>query len=170
MSHHLPASVVWSQTLADALFAAERRRLALKLEALCKKNQEITGTTWLGFLYDGTWFAPASQKGVVPVGSRTMLHMSLCDEMEAFKTDRANIRRDYDLVKQMLAKLILGWDELQDIRDALPDCVVHFDANLNRLSRQKTEAFTIRQDARAMRQYERIKSTMALYAATNLIY
>ena len=164
------SAVVWSQTLADNLFKAERRRLQTKLETLVHKNQEASNTDTTGFLYGGTWFQPAKYQYPVPLGSRGMLHMSLCDEMEAFQADRQRIRIDYDQVRQTLAKLLLGYDELQDMRDALPDCVVHFDPNLARLHRQKTEAFSIRQDERAMRQYQKVLPLMAMYAATHMIY
>lgn len=163
------AAVVWSQTLADNLFQAERRRLQVKLETLVRKNQEATQDGAPGFLYGGTWFQPVKDKSP-PVGHRPMLHMGLCDEMEGFLAERKRIRIDYDQIRQTLAKLLMGYDELQDMRDALPDCVVHFDPNLSRIPRQKTEAFSIRQDERALRQYHKVQPLMAMYAATHLIY
>lgn len=152
------------------LFAAEARRFQGWIDKLIKQNQEAYGVKEMpGFLYGGifyraSWLGPGDWPG------KKSLHHSLYPEMEALLKDREGVYRDRDFIRQTLVKLLQNCHDSEEIRNALPEGLVAMMPSLSCIKRTAEPAYTIRGDARAMRQYEKMLPKIELYSAARLIY
>jgi hypothetical protein len=151
------------------LFEAEDRRLQAWIDKLAKQNQEAQGNPRLeGFIYNGTYYRTSTTGlGNWPHGA---LHHSLSDQMEVLEKDKAIIDQDRAFIGQMLGKLLRPCDSYQDMRDALPDCLVNIIPELSPLPRSLSVAYTIDGDARALRQFNEILPKIELYVAARMMF
>lgn len=160
------------KALTDTLFKAEERRLDRAILALNQENKRLQGAQIDGFLHAGQFFLP---KGVSltlagPGQAKTALHKDLIGEMLHHLKDRSTVQEEREFISQTLYKLLNPCRTQQDIRDALPECLVNCIPELARLPRQREAAFTIKDDPRALRQYEKILPKMEIYSAARLLY
>ena len=158
--------------LVDTLTQGESRRLTAELLDLDRQNREITRSGHEGFMFMGDEFVPPNarilrSKGVPAV----MLDSSLHTRMSAFIADRVTLKNDKHQIKQVLFKLAWQATTAQEARDVLPECVVNLSPeSFHNLSRQMNEGFLIRNDQRAMAQYEKVKPKIEYYAAIRLLF
>ena len=151
------------------LFMAEDRRLAKVIEEINKLNSEAYGEQSYGFLYNGNFYLPATVSSAGR-GHRGMLHMSLNDKMEAHLRDVKQIELDKDQIGQMVFKLTYQCTTLQELRDALPDCLTDTVPELKSLRRYMIEGWTVRNDWRALAQFKKLLPKMQMYSVSRLIY
>lgn len=162
-SHQIIKAVV------SYLFEAEFRRLQKWTEKLCEKQTLARGDPMsLGFLYGGEFHRPEW----LPGGRwpRQALHETLRSEMEAFLRDRAIIRDHQQLISQTLFAMVRNCGTQQELRDALPDCLISIIPELSRIERVETVEFKISGNDRAYRQYLKALPLMENYSATRLIF
>ena len=158
--------------LVETLTQGESRRLTAELLDLDRQNREITRSGHEGFMFMGDEFVPPNarilrSKGVPAV----MLDSSLHARMSAFIADRTTLKNDRHQIKQVLFKLSWQATTAQEVRDALPECVVRLSPEtfLN-LPRYMNEGFLTRTDERATAQYEKVKPKIEYYAAIRLLF
>jgi hypothetical protein len=150
---------------------AEKRRLDRTLETLNQKNRELTKAPSDGFLYGGKFHLPATNTvTLAAVGHKSSLDPSLWEDAESFMSDQKTTKDDIQFIRQILFKLLGPCTSWQDIRDALPDFLVDTITETKNLPRLQKEAFTIQNDQRAIRQFEKLKEKLALYRAGRLMY
>ena len=177
ITKHNYKSKVIDAILAN-LFTAEERRLTAFIQAMCRKNQTAYGRQLDGFHYEGVFYVFEGRRGNL---TREVLHESLEPEMRGFKADRDQVFSDKQLIKQCLFALLepVGADLSgltvsmveQDYRDALPECLAQDLPDWARkLPRTREEAFTIKDNARAMRAYEKALPKIEFYSAARLLY
>jgi len=83
----------------------------------------------------------------------------------------AKVDLEKQLIKQSLSHLLIPCRSEQDIRDALPDCLsALMPRSIQALPRTNEEAWTIRNDERALRQYRKALPRIEFYSAARLIY
>jgi len=162
--------------IIDNLFEAEFRRLEKKLTAINIENKQLLLIKIDGFLYLDKFYRPNT--GTLMVANKDMyknaLHKNLWGEMDEHIEDIKNTNKDKLLVKQTLVFLLISCKTWQDIRDALPECLVNI-ACYDNLSkeyslRQHEAAYTIQDNPRALRQYEKVLPLMEMYSVTKLLY
>jgi hypothetical protein len=153
--------------IVDVLFAAEHRRLAHAVDDLCKANNEAYGEHFDGFHYQGQFYRPQGLKGQL---KRKVLHLSLHPRMDLHLQDEASVKLDEQMIRQTLFQLLDPCRSEQDMRDALPNCLTDTLGESAKLLRQNDEAFTIRDNERAMKQYKRVLPKLELYSAARLLY
>lgn len=156
------------QHITNELFIPEQRRLTRDKDALVVQNQEAMGQPVDGFMWQGKFYKLDNQ--INGVGKRLTLHLSLWNQMEEHIRDRATVAMDRKMIEQTLFSLIYPCSTEQDIRDALPECLVVVAPLPLAQERMRAEAYTIADDARAMRQYEKTIERMEFYSATRLLY
>ncbi len=158
--------------LVDTLTQGEERRLQAELVDLDKQNREIKRSGHEGFMFMGDEFIPPNAKTIRSRGvPAVMLDTSLHARMSAFIADRTTLKNDKHQIKQVLFKLAWQATTVQEVRDALPECVVNLSPeSFNRLPRCMNEGFLTRTDARATAQYEKVKPKIEYYAATRLLF
>lgn len=158
----------------ETLFVAEERRLKAAIDALVVANNELQGQTLMGFFYNGDYFIHSkllagTGAGYKPVVKST-LHMSLNDQMQAHLKDRVAIKLDRDQIKQILYKLTYKCLSLQEVRDALPECLVSLVPEQAKLRREKRQGMFFFGDQRTERQFLMLLPKMELYAVSRFLY
>jgi len=160
------------QCILDRLFKPEYRRLNEALKRINSENKKLTNSTIDGFLYRSSFFIPKISGGVVAgkFQNKNTLHPSLRTNMESYWSDRFTVFNDKGYISQTLFHLLRHTNTPQDIRDALPECLIRTVPEYKNLVRKNQPAFTIQDDPRLMRQYEEALPKMELYAAGALFY
>jgi hypothetical protein len=108
-----------------------------------------------------------ADKGPIPMKP---LHASLFGEMDTLLAGQATIQMDQSFISQTLFKLLYPCESNQDMRDALPECLVSLIDELHPLPRQREPAYTIAGDQRALRQYEKMLPQIELYVAMKMLF
>lgn len=156
--------------IIETLFEPERRRLDKEIERLDKSNREMKKHERWGFMHAGVVYVPKnSPYKREPTGYPT-LHFALCRDANSFMHDMQTVENDKQMIKQVCHLLIHSCETWQDMRNALPDSLVELAPSLKELSRTSEEAYTIRHDDRAMRQYTQLLDKIDFYVATRMIY
>ena len=158
--------------LVETLTQGESRRLAAELLDLDRQNREITRSGHEGFMFMGDEFVPPNARTLRSKGvPAVMLDSSLHARMSGFIADRTTLKNDRHQIKQVLFKLSWQATTAQEVRDALPECVVRLSPEtfLN-LPRCMNEGFLTRTDERATVQYLKVKPKIEYYAATRLLF
>ena len=155
--------------IAGSLFAAEERRLEkIKDQAIASNKECYPDKPHDGFAYKGNSYFPAGlMRGA---RTRVSLHLSLNGMMDEYLTDIEKVWTDRHLISQMLVPLLMPCSSAQDIRDALPNCIVDTLEDLKTLPRLRDAAYTIEQDTRTMKQYLKVLPRIEFYACARLLY
>lgn len=159
-------------SIADKLFEAEERRLNALIVKVNQENKRLSKSKVDGFLYDGQLYMP-KLGSIVMLGvnqTKVPLHNNLQGEMGKFIQDHKKIKDDRAFIIQTLFILLSPCISNQDIRDALPECIVDCAGDLQRLSRTREPAWSIQGNLRAIRQYNKLLPKLEVYAAARLIY
>jgi len=163
--------------IIDNLFEAEFRRLEKKLTAINIENKQLLLTKIDGFLHLDKFYRPNT--GTLMVANKDMyknaLHKNLWRMMDEHIEDIKNTNKDKLLVKQTLVFLLSSCIYLQEIRNALPECLVNIliaagYASVSSIKKTAPTAYTIQDNPRALRQYEKILPLMEMYSVTKLLY
>lgn len=159
------------QELLEQLFAADMRHLNKTINTLCAKNKAIKGGMIDGFIYSGIRYLPTAGNIIVADRGEAMptLDRSLYPEMEAHLADKKNIEAERTNIAQMLYRLLKPCKSPQEIRDALPECLVGYLAECKSLPRLREAAYTFAGDERAQRQYEKLLPKIEAYSVAQLI-
>jgi hypothetical protein len=154
------------------IFEPEYRRLATWIDRLCRQNREAHGDPELmGFIYNGKIYKPLECKDPDHVISRRGLHHTLTSDMDTYLMDLAVLTRDKSFISQGLFSIMDPCEDLQDVRDTLPECLKDTLDCISGLQRGvRPEAFTVDTNPRAKRQYEKILPRIEMYAVARLIY
>ena len=158
--------------LVPKMLGPDRRRLAGMLTELNKKNRRLQDAKVDGFIHMGQWYLPRTESVTIAHNSlpKTTLHRSLYAEMDAYLAEEQALGGEIRQMSQMLFLLLDPCQNQQDIRDALPECLVNQITGLNDMPRQREAAWTIQDNPRAMRQYEKILPIMEVYSTAGLLY
>lgn len=166
----LPDSYKLITTITRSLMEAEKRRLAGVKAQLVKTALERYGAHKDGFAYAGQVF---DREGL-PKGprQRVSLDYALYAEADDYLADMAQIDTDTRLISQILVPLLDTCTNLQEVRDALPECLVDTLPELQKFSRRMPAAWTLQgpTNDRLRRQYEKILPRIAFYSAARLMY
>ena len=150
------------------LFNPESDRLDREVAEICRQNRFRTRTEDQGIIFNGTTYLPTT----VPRRGATKAHLdpALYDRMDLYLKDRDIIAFDLGQCKQILFNLLDPCESFQDMRDALPNCLSETLPELKTLDRVKPEAWTIKDDPRAMRLYEKLLPKLELYSVSKLFF
>uniref|UniRef100_A0AAU6VZJ5 Uncharacterized protein n=1 Tax=Pseudomonas phage Arace01 TaxID=3138526 RepID=A0AAU6VZJ5_9VIRU len=157
--------------ISDELFKAEFRRLDGEVTRISRLNREAVPTVNWSFMYNGKVYQPSDSPTIKSgPGSSTGLAFSLTPVMEDYLSDLNTVMKDKKQIEMMLYKLIYQCIDIQEVRDALPDCLVSLVPQLERIPRKLNQLFLIRHDERTLRQFEAILPTMEFYSVSRLMY
>lgn len=159
-------------TIDKTLFVAEERRLKAAIDALVMANNEAHKQILSGFFYNGDYYLhskmlPSLQSVRVP---KPTLHISLNDQMQTHIRDKVTVKLDRDQIKQILYKLTYPCLSIQEVRDALPECLVSLVPELNKLRREKRQGMFFFGDQRTERQFLILLPKMEMYAVSRFLY
>lgn len=158
----------------ESLFVAEERRLKAAIDALVVANNELQGQALMGFFYNGDYYIHSKAVHNIKLSHHGMvkptLHMSLNHQMILHLRDRVAVKLDRDQIKQILYKLTYQCLSLQEVRDALPECLVSLVPELSKLRREKRQGMFFFGDQRTERQFLMLLPKMELYAVSRFLY
>lgn len=157
------------QLLSKSLFEAEYRRLERDITEIDRLNREVQHLQYKGFVYNGTVYIPKDATVLVK-GPKPALAYALTGEMQYFLKDQYTINNDKKLIEQILYTLLYQCNDVQEVRDGLPECLVQLVPELSKLQRKLNQTFIIRHDERAFRQFNDILPKIEFYSATRLLY
>lgn len=158
--------------IVNKLFEAEERRLNAEIIRLNQQNKRLSETKVDGFLYDGQLYMPKLGSITILSANQTKvpLHNRLQGDMGKFVQDHKKVKDDRAIIIQTLFILLSPCVSKQDIRDALPECIVDCAEELQGLSRTREATWSIQNNPRAIRQYHKLLPKLEVYVAARLIY
>jgi len=160
------------QFLED-LFVAEKRRLDKSLADLIRANNEVRVVQSSSFMYEGEVYTSTAftvVAGAGGAGTRPILHETLEAKMEWHLKSAKRVSEEEQLIGQIIFKLLSPCEELQTMRDTLPDCLAEMIPALRSLPRQGEVGCSISNDTRATKQFNDMLERIEFYAAARLIY
>lgn len=162
-----------SSEIVKHLFFAELARLDSVLNSIIDKNDRINGIDIsAGFMHQGEFYQRTNATRQPTAGEKLMLNPDLWPAMDKYLKASSRLIMEVHLVNQAVYRLVRGCMSHQDVRDALPECLVAQDqtGNYKGLQRTREAAWTLAGDAMALSQYEKILPSIEYYAATHLIF
>lgn len=157
------------QHLLKELFIAERRRLDKNVGDLIRQNNEVKQTQAAGFLYYGEYYTATGFQNMTASGKVT-LHDDLEDKIKWHLEDAKTVAEDERLIGQIVFKLTDPCETLQDMRDSLPECLATMIPALAKMPRHNEVGWSIRQDTRASKQFDKMLPKIEMYSAARLLY
>lgn len=154
------------------LFEADSRRLGETLKSIEADNMVFYGSTVGGFIFKNSYFCSHSFSGS---RNKVTLRPELYDRMESFLKDRELVRKDYDMIRQFILKMMPPPQllTLQSIRDVIPDVMIPFaHESIRNLARQRDFDDVLKAtDPRTQKQFRTsLLPKIEMYAATRLLY
>lgn len=162
-----------SSAIVKHLFLAELKRLDNTLADLVRDNENLQHVfDTVGFQYQGEFYKLSNADRIPPHGERLALHGSLVERMQRYLDRSGRLLWECTQVNQMVFRLVQGCTTRQDVRDALPECLVAQDKEMGLLEFERTRpaAYTLDNDKRAMKQYEKILPIIEYYSGTHLLF
>ncbi len=155
--------------LLENLFIAEHRRLDKSIADLIRANNETKRTQAAGFLFFGEYY---TAEGFQQVGNnpKVQLDDSLKQKMEWHLKDAETVANDRRLIGQIVYKLTDPCTTLQDMRDSLPDCLSTMIPVLKSMPRHNEVGWSLRQDTRSTKQFNKLLPKIEMYSAARLLY
>lgn len=156
--------------IINTLFAPDNRRLQTWVDKLDGQNREARGDNQLlGFMYLGRYYRPSHVEGRDPMGVKPV-DPTLYAQVDAYIADEKLVDEDKAFIRQGLYTLLDPCEDLHQVRDALPECLVDFLPELKEFDRDRAECFTLEGNARATRQFEKVRPKLEAYAVARMIY
>lgn len=156
--------------LIRRLFEPDTKRLQKWIDKMDAENRAAHGdNTLLGFAYLGRYYRPSHVQGADPTGPK-LIHGSLAGQVEAFNRDEQMVESHKAFIRQGLVVLLEPCRSNQDMRDALPEGLVQLAPELKTLTRQRAEGWTLEDNPRGKRQFEKLRLNLDAYAMARMIY
>lgn len=167
-------SYQWIDAIMEKLFAAEARRIDKMITELNRQNSEIKKKPLFGFMHLGQRYVPYHCKATAAALRRQpmpSLAFELLPEASRFINDVTKLEQDKDQIKQVLFKLLYQANNLQEVRNSIPDCVAALVPEISKLERTIVDpTWLIRNDERALKQYHKMLPKIEMYAMSRMIY
>lgn len=166
----------WVDAIIHALMGPEKRRLDRRISDLTRSNNTMKRVNAPGFIYKGEKYIPEDRRQEFGINRIQNKHLppiafELMAEASSFSLDKDLVDTDETQLRQLFYKMIRDSNTIQELRDALPDCVVRLMKDLSHVTRQNDDpAYAIRGDHRAMKQYEALLPKIEMYSVTSMLY
>lgn len=155
--------------LLSKLFVAEKRRLDKTVANLIRENNELCEVQAAGFLHYGEYYT-AEGFQTMTAGGKVTLHDNLIDKINWHIKNAKMVADDERLIGQIIFNLLDPCETLQDMRDSLPDCLATMIPELAKLPRHNEQGWSLRQNVRASKQFEKLLPKIEMYSAARLLY
>lgn len=164
-----------ADAIIKKLFEPEERRIQGIVDELFLANKAIKKQDQIyGFMHMGKRYLPTQFLAVKSAMHKQLLPslaFELLEQANAFQADVSKVEADKAQIRQAIVLLIEQTNGGQELRDALPDCIVNLFPQLAQI-RRLIQDFTwlIRSNPYAIASVEKALPKMEFYAATHLIY
>lgn len=154
----------WAKRIIEVLFEPEVRRFNNAINMLIDKNSRFVGYS-NSFNYFGENYGRNGQVG--RLGSPALVH-GLRQEMAVQIELKKQVEQDKGFISQIISRLLDPCEYSQDIRDALPECLVEL-TTLRSIGRLRDPAYTLN-SFRDRHQYKKYLPKIEMYCAVRLLY
>ena len=154
--------------LIKKLFEPEARRHQQQVNQLIEENDKLLGRYTQGFNYLGENYG--RDGAIVGPTTTEVLSPLLAPRMVKLLQFCKNVEFDKQLITQIFVKLIQPCQSMEDLRDTLPECVVSLDSYLPAMQRIREPAWSIANNPRDLRQYEKVLPRIETYCAMRFLY
>lgn len=164
------------ENIINKLFEPDNKRIDNLIADLTNRNNAIQKIISYGFIHMGNTYISETNKTMFRINSinkenpTPIIAAQLMPEANLLLTDILNSQSDASRIRQILYKLINEACTIQEIRDALPECIVGLISQFVSMQREAEPAWSIQHDPRALRQYEALLPKIEMYAMSKLIY
>lgn len=169
--HGKIGAVVWS--LVKALISADSKLVHGEIDELINQNNLILNAQHRGFCYNGLYYKSSIGDSPVAIlqdmGYDPVLSKQLVSRVDKLADRWRQIETDRELLTRLFRDLTAPCRSIQDLRDALPECVIQFDPALQGMPRTREEAYTVRCDAALRLRYGMALERIHTYAAMHLL-
>lgn len=162
----------WIEVICNRLFSAEEGFMDKRIQELNEKNSRIKMKPYMGFIHMGVRYVPL----IYQIRGRMIkdlpsLAFQLLEEARILTSDVEKFEKDKTKIRQVLFKLLHQAKDKQEIRDALPECIIPLMPEFQNMQRKMADpTFMIKSDHRAMRDYEAILPKIEFYSVSRMIY
>jgi hypothetical protein len=155
--------------LVTSIFTFEDARYNKEINDLITENSQYLGHGSLGFNYKGQEYGWDGN----PIKNSDSLSSFLIPRMVQASQLRAQAENDRKLISQVLLQLVTACGhEDQDLRDALPECIVtseRFVPSYEHFPRTREPGWPLMGNERAYRQFLKITTKIEMYYALKFI-
>lgn len=151
------------------LFSHEQNRLDKYIETIGRENEEAYSESLNQFMYMGTVYNPKRLPRMTGMSVK-QLHKDLEPKMEAFFKDKKMIDDDRQYIKQTLWKLFNYANDLQDLRNLMPECIIKYIDELRGLDRTKTLDEMLNHDTNTYKKLMKTIEKIEVYSVTRMMY
>lgn len=151
------------------LSAPELKRIQTMTDRLVELNQKTSGNPSMCVMHRGNLLRHTK----APKGRHIWpaLDMMLYGEAEGFMAHVRSVEHELQIIKQCLVSLVRDLHTAQDIRDALPECLVHIlEGHIKTFPRTREAAWNLEPGTRIHRLYEKILPKLEYYTAARIVY
>lgn len=168
----IPNTTTLIDQLTTTLFKHESEHADKLLNELIDANNRLKGIVSVGILLQGKKFVPTQYGKLTALQAVKIpsLHFTLMECGNDFLREVNQSEIDKAQIKQILFKILQPCSNIQDVRDALPECIVNNHAPLLAMQRTREEVYTIKDDVRAMKQWKDLLPKISLFAMSKFIY
>lgn len=163
----------WIDMIVASLFQPDIKRLGEIVTQLNEENSRRIGIQYFGFMHHGKRYLDPryeSQRKVLSKYPMPTLALELHDRLAQFDSDNAQLERDKARIKQALTPLLINCNDLQDIRNSLPECLIHLVPQISHLQRTlENNTVFIESDVYAVRAYGRALPLIQAYSVAGLV-
>lgn len=163
----------WVDMIIANLFQPDTKRLGGIVTQLNEENSRRLGVQHFGFMHHGKKYLDPkyeSQRKVLSAYPMPTLGLEMQGKLAQFDVDVSQIENDKARIKQAIAPLLINCNSTQDIRDSLPECLIHLIPQISHLSRTKEDnTVFIRSDPYAVRAYEKALPLIQAYSVAALV-
>lgn len=156
--------------ISNLLREAERRRLERNLDLLIEKHMEASNSSVMGFIHEGLCY----RHNNAPKGKLNYqaIHPSVEPDMRLHVQQHNELEANLQEIRQALLPIVRLCLSDQDLRDALPDCIITMfkTGGATKLHRTRKPAWVLEEGSRAMEHYQRVLPNIEFYSAARLIY
>lgn len=170
-------SHAWLDMIIQALMGPEKRRLDRRITELTRQNNALKRINAPGFMFQGVRFIPEDRRQEFSINRYQNKHLppvafELMSEVSSLCLDKDLVEIDEGQLRQLFFKMIRDVNTLQELRDALPDCVANLmPTDVKTLSRQQDDpTYKIQNDPRALKQYTQLLTKIEMYSVSSMLY
>lgn len=156
-----------TQQIIHDLYAPELRRLQQKLKDVLSKIDAPSNE--VVYHYKGERFLVTGE--AVKARGYPVVEMPphIIPHLEEYLADEAQVHRDESIIKQLIAALLSECETEQDIRDALPECLIPT-SYLSQYERTRPPGYPFQNNPRLHKQFVKYEDVIFQYAAAKLFY
>ncbi len=158
----------WIDKALNKLFESEEKRMNAWMLSLCIKHASLVGGDCFGFKYKGERYIPEEyQHFMKKTKELPTLNITLSQKVIEFYTEIQRLGKDKAQIRQLFSVLLMRCESRQNVRNALPECVVALLELQDEYPREFPETDLL--NPVVIEQYHRLLPKIQMYSVVHLI-